>query len=70
MFQFEGQLYMFACLPNGIASAPKLFTEILQQISGALCKEHYEIMDYLDDFALLGGASEEWKSTVLSVSSF
>ena len=59
MFQFEGQLYMFACLPNGIASAPKLFTEILQQIFGALCKEHYEIMDYLDDFALLGGASEE-----------
>ena len=70
MFQFAGQLYMFACLPNGIASAPKLFTEILKQIFAALCKEQYEIMGYLDDSVLLGGASEEWKSTVLSVSLF
>ena len=50
---------MFACLPNGIASAPKLFTEILKQIFAALCKEQYEIMDYLYDSVLLGGASEE-----------
>ena len=70
MFQFAGQLYMFACLPNVIASATKLFTEILKQIFAALCKEQYEIMDYLDDSVLLGSASEEWKSTVLSVSLF
>ena len=54
MFQFEGQLYKFACLPDGLASARELFTEILKPIFAALNKERNEIMDYLDDFILLG----------------
>ena len=28
-FWWEGQLYQFTCLPNGLSSAPRLFTNII-----------------------------------------
>ena len=43
MFQFEGQLYMFVCLPDELTSAPRLFTKILKPIFEALHKEGNEI---------------------------
>ena len=47
MFQFEGKLYKFVCLPNGLTSAPRLFTKILKPVFGALHKEGHDIMGYL-----------------------
>lgn len=29
-FQWAGQLYQYTCLPNGLASAPRIFTKLLQ----------------------------------------
>ena len=29
-FWWEGQLYQFICLPNGLSSAPRLFTKLLK----------------------------------------
>ena len=49
MFQFAGQLYKFVCLPNGLTSAPRLFTKILKPVFAALHKEGHDIMGYLDD---------------------
>ena len=49
MFQFAGQLYKFVCLPNGLTSAPRLFTKLLKPIFAVLHKEGHDIMGYLDD---------------------
>ena len=65
MFQFEGQLYKFVCLPNGLTSAPRLFTKILKPIFAALHKEGHEIMGYLDDSILFGDSYKECETAVL-----
>ena len=65
MFQFAGQLYTFFCLPNGLTSAPRLFTKILKPVFAALHKEGYDIMGYLDDSILIGDNYDECKAAVL-----
>ena len=65
MFQFAGQLYTFFCLPNGLTSAPRLFTKILKPVFAALHKEGYDIMGYLDDSILIGDNYDECKAAAL-----
>ena len=31
-FQFQGKFYRYACLPNGLTSAPRMFTKIMTSI--------------------------------------
>ena len=54
LFTFEGQLYKFVCLPNGLSSAPRIFTKLLKPVFSALHKQGHEIMGYLDDSFLMG----------------
>ena len=65
MFQFAGQLYKFVCLPNGLTSAPRLFTKLLKPVIAALHKEGHDIMGYLDDSILFGDNYNECKAAVL-----
>ena len=65
MFQFEGKLYKFVCLPNGLTSAPRLFTKILKPVFAALHKEGNDIMGYLDDSILFGDTFKECKLSVM-----
>ena len=65
MFQFAGQLYKVVCLPNGLTSAPRLFTKILKPVFAALHKEGHDIMGYLDDSILFGDTNDECKAVVL-----
>ena len=65
MFPFAGQLYKFVCLPNGLTSAPRLFTKILKPVFAALHKEGHDIMGYLDDSVLFGDNYDECKAAVL-----
>ena len=32
MFQWKGEYYQFTCLPNGLSSAPRIFTKILKPV--------------------------------------
>ena len=66
LFQFERDLYKYTCLPNGLSSAPKKFTKILEPVFSALGKESHQIMGYLDDNVLMGDTFNEWKNTVLA----
>ena len=49
-FMFEGQLYEFTCLPNGLSSAPRFFTKIMK-VALAHLRESVgvTISGYLDD---------------------
>ena len=49
IFCFEGCLYKYVCLPNGLSSAPRIFTKLLKSVYSALRKQGHQIMGYLDD---------------------
>ena len=66
LFKFEGQLYKFVCLPNGLSSAPRIFTKLLKPVFSALHKQGHQIMGYLDDSFLMGDTFEECKKSVIA----
>ena len=66
LFQFERNLYKYTCLPNGLSSAPRIFTKILKPVLSALRKEGHQIMGYLDDTFLMGDTLNVYKNAVLA----
>ncbi len=49
-FYFDKELYTFTCLPNGLSSAPRFFTEIMKVALAHLQGEHGVLIAcYLDD---------------------
>ena len=50
-FQWEGQLHQFTCLANGLSSAPRKFTKLLNVPLSQLHKGHISLV-HLDDFYL------------------
>ena len=53
-FLFNGQLYQFTCLPNGLSSCPRKFTKTLKPILTTLHKDGHIASGYLDDIYLQG----------------
>ena len=53
-FNFEGKLYEFTCLPNGLTSAPRFFTKIMK-VAHSHLREKFgmTISGYLDDNILV-----------------
>ena len=66
LFQFERNLYKYICLPNGLSSAPRIFTKILKPVFSTLRKEDHQIMGYLDDTFLMGDTFNRCKNAVLA----
>jgi hypothetical protein len=59
-FEFEGRLYEFTCLPNGLRPAPRLFTKVLKVPLAHLRKvDGLQITAYLDDTLLVFDTEEE-----------
>ena len=59
LFQFEGQLYKYTCLPNVLTSATRIFTKFLRTVFSALRKHDHQMMGHLDDIFLMGDTSNE-----------
>ena len=57
-FLWKGTQWEFACLPFGIASAPRVFTKILKPVIGLLRKQGIRLIIYLDDFLLMASTKE------------
>ena len=53
-FQWKGQLYEFNALPNGLSSAPRLFTKLLKPVYASLRKNGHVSTCFLDDSMLIG----------------
>ena len=64
-FWWDGQFYQFTCLPNGLSSAPRLFTKILKPPLTSLHKEGHIVGGYLDDLCLQGKTYEESLTNVI-----
>ena len=52
-FEHGGQLYEYVCLPNGLSSAPRIFTKLLKPALAVLRGHGVLIIVYIDDIILL-----------------
>ena len=51
-FEWQGQLFAFTCLPNGLSSASRIFTKVLKPVFAMLRKMGYSNVAYIDDSLL------------------
>ena len=63
-FEWGGTLYKFTCLPQGLASAPRLFTKIMKPIYCHLRGMGHISSGYLDDSFLQGETYQECLSNI------
>ena len=54
VFQWKGKYYQFTCLPNGLSSAPRIFTKILTPVYARLRSISHTFMGHIDDSLLVG----------------
>ena len=63
-FEFNGTLYEFTCLPNGLASAPRVFTKLMKPVYATLRSKGYLIVGYIDDILLMAETPEQLSQVV------
>ena len=68
-FIWEGEKYQYTCLPNGLATAPRIFTKIMKPVFSTLRKQGHANVSYIDDSLLISKSEAECveniKETVL-----
>ena len=57
-FIWENKLYQYTCLPNGLSSAPRLFTKLLKPVMATLRQQGFVSSVYIDDLFLEGPTKE------------
>lgn len=65
--KWRGNLFQYACLPNGLAQAPRNFTKILKPIFGHLATRGFTTFGYIDDTFIWGDTFEECETAVESL---
>jgi len=63
-FEFEGILYEFHAMPQGLSCAPRIFTKILKPVYAKLREEGHNCMGYIDDSLIIGSSFEECRKSV------
>lgn len=63
-FEFTGSLYEFTCLPNDLASAPRVFTKLMKPVYATLSSKGYLIVGYINDIPLLAKTPHELAQVV------
>ena len=58
-FEWEGKLYEFTCLPNGLSTASRIFTKVLKPVFAALRKIGHSNVAYIDDSLLQSESYEQ-----------
>lgn len=68
-FLWEGQKYQYTCLPNGLATAPRIFTKLMKPVFSTLRKQGHANVSYIDDSLIISKTENECliniKETVL-----
>ncbi len=67
-FLWQGQLYKFLALPNGLTSGPRLFTKILKPPFSYLRSKGHVLMGYIDDIICINTTKEKTADTVRETS--
>ena len=53
-FSWNGNLYQFTAMPNGLACTPRYFTKLMKPLFATLRQKGYISTSYLDDVLLFG----------------
>ena len=61
---FNGTLYQYTCLPNGLSSAPRIFTKLLKPVYSELHNQDHISSGYIDDSYLQGDTINECSNNV------
>ena len=64
-FQWNGTLYQYTCLPNGLSCGPRRFTKILKPPLASLQTKGHIISGHLDDFYFHGKTPEECRQNII-----
>ena len=64
-FKKNKQLYTFCCVPNGLSSAPRIFTKLLKPPLAELRKRGFVNSPYIDDIYLQGSNFDKCFQNVL-----
>lgn len=64
-FWWDGKFFQYTCLPNGLASAPRIFTKLLKPVYSALRSAGHLSSGYIDDSYLQGDTFEECHKNVI-----
>ena len=62
--EFKDTLYEFTCLPNGVASAPRVFTKVMKPVIAILRSKGYLLVIYIDDILLLAATPLELSQAI------
>ena len=57
-FLWKGSLFQFVGMPNGLASAPRVFTKLLVPVFASLREEGCEAFPYIDDSFVVSNTQE------------
>ena len=68
-FMFNGTLYQYTCLPNGLSSAPRIFTKLLKPVYSTLHNKGHLSSGYIDDSYLQGDTVEECQQNITETAS-
>ena len=58
-FRWDGILYQYRAMPNGLACAPRYFTKILNPVFACLREQGHEVFQYLDDSFVIAETEEK-----------
>ena len=56
---WEGQKYQYTCLPNGLATAPRIFTKIMKPVYSTPRKQGHANVSYIDDSLIVSKTESE-----------
>ena len=65
MFQYKEIRHKYACLPDGFSPTPRISTKLMKPLLPSLRKKGHQVVNYLDDFFLVGCTFEKCKDAVI-----
>jgi hypothetical protein len=65
-FMWRDKLYQYVCLPNGLSSAPRMFTKLLKPVFKHLREKGLLSSSYIDDVYLQGDTFQECHDNAMS----
>ena len=63
-FMWQEQLFQFTALPNGLSSAPRLFTKIMKPVFAKLRQQGVKVVGFIDDTLVMGHTKHETEAAV------
>ena len=66
-FIWNGQLYQFTCLPNGLSCAPRKYTKMMKPVYASLRRTGHSITGFLDDMLIVADSDSALADSVQRV---